>query len=282
MPVSPEPDPPPDASTARRRLPRSPSRLRRGRPFGAGSVLGRGLSLWVSNVIPILLVTLVVVCVWVVPLYLLRFAWPQVREALGYELAVWVGGLVTPHLLSGFVVRGVCRGLRDQRPRFFGAFVEALRRLPAIVGVLAAQVATLYAIIFPLRWMDGSLTVLATMFVTVLFLCGFGLSIAIATVEDRRCLDSIWRSWTLTKGDKAGILLIHVILFLVFTFGHSVILGTLLTAIAEWFDVWVWSYMICAGILAVSIYSVILATIYHDLTRRKEGVVASDVAGVFD
>lgn len=126
----------------------------------------------------------------------------------------------------------------------------------------------------------------------VLIALGWFIAVPILIVEKKGIVDSISRSWELTKGYKRWILL-FLIIITIFSFVISAILGTFIliagdptTVALEGGSI---NYYVLNAILtalgqvfAALINAVGVAAVYYEIRQLKEGIDAESLAAVFD
>jgi membrane-anchored glycerophosphoryl diester phosphodiesterase (GDPDase) len=126
----------------------------------------------------------------------------------------------------------------------------------------------------------------------VFLFLGWYICIPVMVVEKRGVLESLSRSWELTKGYKRWILLLTVILWVV-----TVVISTVLTLTSIPFGnpmtatltggttifwiVYAFSSAI-AQTISVLINIAVVAAVYYEIRDLKEGITPESIASVFD
>ena len=162
------------------------------RPMGIGEMLDRGLKIYLSNLPPLLTVSLVIM----VPLGLFT-AWMQ---SVAAESGGFQGGAVAVNLLATVVIQGLLQGALIQAVSDIylggktGAGSVLARAAGRIVPLLLAAFLTGICIGF------GFLLLIVGAFIAVAGLC---VTQCAVMLEKRGGMESLGRSWSLTKDHRS-------------------------------------------------------------------------------
>ncbi len=245
--------------------------------FSAGSVIGRSFAIWLKNLVPFTLLSLIVFS----PLFGYTFVFSSgeltVERIQRYTLIIMPLTMVLGFIATGAMTYGVFQQLRGQPASIGKCLGVGLARMFPILGVGLmmglALMAGLIALIVP------GLIVLAMLWVAV----------PVAIVERPGVLASLSRSAELTKGHRwSAFGVIFLVLLVNWGVGQivqKIFLGDLhgMTAdqIIHALKVFLVANVVQSAILA-PLQAVSTAVGYHDLRVAKEGVQIDQLASVFD
>jgi hypothetical protein len=234
-------------------------------PISAGAVLSRSLAVWVKNLAPFLLLTLLVT----LPGHVLHFIVESGRLTSGdADLDLVLPTLVDTVLIyiaSGAICFGVFQGLRGKPVSFFRCVLVGLRKLPKVV--LAGLVAGLAIGIGWLVFVIPGLFLACVLYVVV----------PVAVLEGGGVATSIQRSAQLTAGSRLQLFAIGLISFLV---NYS--LAKLAVDGFEKGSPELWTARIVLAVVFASFSAVTSTVAYHDLRVLKEGHAPDDVADIYE
>jgi len=246
-------------------------------PFGVGAIIGNTFTVWLRNIIPIFLASIIPQIV-VYGVMLLLFGADVLLSqtpAPGNEAQYFIGtialsvlGLVAAAITTAIVVR-IAYDSFSGRPVSIGAAISGA--LPHILPIAVLSFAAALAVGV------GALLLI----IPGLYLYAMWSVAAPAIVVERAGFSGLGRSAALTKHYRWPIIgtlfLLGIIIIVI-----SLIVGAIVTAIA------VGGGIIAAVILQLVLYSlmygpfyVVIAMIYARLRELKEGVVVQDLADVF-
>ena len=242
--------------------------------FRIGSVIGRGVSVFFSNIIAFVLVTIVI---FIVPIVLAVFVFGTMGSGLATFLTILLW-FIAYFWLSAALVYGVVSDLRGNR---------------ASVGqILSGALSVLIPVLF-VSIVVGLLVAVGTMaFVIpgIILYVMFWVAVPAAVVERTGVIDSMKRSLALTKGYRWQIFfvlviwtVITIIVQLIVAFVVGVPFGTT-AAMTGQASVSIGAELITqvVSMLLSGISASILAVGYHDLRVAKEGVGSEEIARTFD
>lgn len=239
--------------------------------FGVGRVVARSFSIWLRNLIPFTLLSVIVYA----PLIIYTIV--MLSGALTHEkVTMWgrvggFGGFLLDLIVAGALVYGTFQQLRGRPAGMGAALVVGLKRLfpVLLVGVLVGLcvAAGMVLLIVP----------------GVILLCMLWLAVPVAVVERPGILASLRRSRELTAGYRGSIFGILLLLGVI-KFGTFQILSTtMIDANSSVGDVKLYLWMtLFVGILLGTLSAVANTVAYHDLRVEREGVGVEELARVFD
>jgi len=232
-------------------------------PFSAGSVIGRSFSVWIRNLVPFSLVTLVVY----VPVLALAVAVP---EGAGSELASRILSALADLVIGGALTFGVLESLRGGRAG-----------IGALFGKGFGKTGTVFAVSFRVGlWLFLGAILLVVP--AVLWYCALFVAVPAAVVEDglRSPGDALARSRELTRGNRWGILAVGLVI-LVVTIVAVGVAAALVAALGA--PPGIESFLVSAVAALLSAFGASAhAVAYHDLRVAKEGVSTADLVKVFE
>ena len=271
--------------------PRPASRRRhRGPRFSAGGVLGRGFSIWFSNLIPFALIATFVYSPLLIYTATLTTQALESRSVRNWDMLTEWGGRVLQFITAGAVVFGVFQQLRGKRADMAGCIANGIRRLlPVIVvGILATIVFMLPFVAAGLiaiaaGTVTGAILILVAAIPAMMLACALYVAVPAAVVERPGIVGALKRSTELTKGGRWGI---FGVLFVTTLLGGVVIYITRMAVMGDYpeeSDVKLFMWLkVGISILLGALGAVMQAVAYHDLRVAKEGVGIEELAKVFD
>ena len=278
--------------------------LSAGRVFRAGDVMSRAWRIFIGNILFFLLVPFVVQVVAVVAVVVFAFTfifagWATgtiVLAVAGIILAV-IAALSVYSIGTAIVLGGAFQRMRGQPLRLGEAIQRAFARLLSLLGLallwaLALGLCVLFSVFFV--WTitflvsgSGSITLQVAWPIVVGFLVFlvpatilfviWMVVVPACVVEGSGAIASIVRSTDLTKGYRAkifGIVLLLGLLFVAVSVVQTIVgvfseVGATVVGTIGWLA---WSaYWNCAVVMT-----------YHDLRVAKEGIDTSQIAEIFD
>lgn len=241
-------------------------RVRGRRAFSVGNVLSRTFPIWVRNIIPFSILSVIVY----LPLGIFLFAAAPDAEDTDSILA-YVGVyvlllLVLQQVVSGALIYGVFQQLRGE-PAGLGDCIRVgfARLLPVIaVGVLAGLLALL-----------GLLLLIVP---GIILACMYWVAVPVAVVEKPGVIAALKRSAQLTSGEKGSVFLVLFLLNVI-----QQVASKILDAVTGESG----GYVAIATSLVLTIAFGMLSAVasavgYHDLRVSKEGVGIEDLVRVFE
>lgn len=242
--------------------------------FQVGSVIGRGVSVFLRNIVAFVLVTIVI---FIVPIVLTVFVFGSLGSGLAGILTMLVW-FIAYFWLSAALVYGVVSDLRGNK---------------ASVGqILSGALSVLIPVLF-VSIVVGLLVAVGTIALIIpgiILYVMFWVAVPAAVVERTGVGDSMKRSLELTKGYRWQIffvmviwLVISIIVQLIVGFIVGVPLGAT-SEMAAHANVSVAGLFITqiVNMLLSGISASILAVGYHDLRVAKEGIGSDEIARTFD
>jgi hypothetical protein len=260
----------------------------------AGSVFARSAQIWLTNLVPFLGVTVVVLSPLL--LYGIVFALRPIEELTAQDTQSYetvsslLSGLLNV-LVTAAVIGGVFRVLQEQ-PISLGLILRSglSRVLPCLWTGILTGICT-YAPMLPgiavmMLWglwgpggtggivVGGLLTIGGFIFV-LYFTSALFVAIPVSVIEKVNGFPAIRRSWTLTKGNRGSIFVILLALG---------IGGFLVGLVLAWSKSHIVAVLggLALVLFSASFSSVFSAVVYYRLRRSKEGVGLEDLAKVFD
>lgn len=240
--------------------------------FSVGEVLKRSFGIWLKNLVPFTLLTLLVYS----PLFIYTFIFFSsdsitASSILTYGLVTLAGGLTLSQVAAGAVTYGVIQQLRGQHAGIGKCISVGISRLiPVIlVGLLV------------LLCIAGGLLLLIVP--GVILACMLYVAVPAAVVERPGVFGALKRSADLTKGYKGSIFGLLFIIGIIENVISKVVESAFATDFKTMDDVKV--YFIVLLVVAVALgalRAVTNAVAYHDLRLTKEGVDVNQLAAVFD
>lgn len=247
--------------------------------FSVGEVLKRSFGIWIKNLVPFMLITLLVSSPVII--YTLMVLDPKDFDLDAFERnrnVLRIAGFAIDILITGALVYGVMQQLRGQHASVGKCLGVGLQRmLPALgVGILVA-----------LCFFGGLLLLIVP---GVIIYCMLYVAVPVAVIEKPGVLASLKRSRELTQGYKGSIFGILFLLFII-ALGFGIILSRMImgeateaASIEEYLSS-VRSYVVIGQLMEAafsSLGAVACAVVYHDLRLVKEGVGIEELAAVFD
>lgn len=234
--------------------------------FSAGSVIGKGFSVWFANFVPFSVVTLAVY----LPVLVLAALKPPEGGA-GWDLADLLLSALASLVTAGALTYGVLESLRGGRVS-----------VGALFGTGFSKMGSVFAVSFRV----GLWVFLGTLLLVVPGIVWYcSLFVAIPTVVVEASLpgsaDVLERSRALTKGSRWGIFAVVLVVAVVglASFGVAGLLGALAQVLPAPVPVVLATAVVA---LASTFGACASAVAYHDLRLAKEGVSTADLVKVFE
>lgn len=259
--------------------------------MGVGSVLGAAFSIWFSNALPFIVLTVIAFAPYASFWYYARYVDPSVLQADWYELVEQVIQTICASMLSAASIHTVFNQIRGKRVSFSESLSRGLSKLPAVIGVAILSAIVLFLAALPalliaalagesLLWLAALLSIVTIMVVS----CGIFVAVAVCVVERVGPVAALQRSWSLTSGYKGVIFAILFMFWILMMVASSILIGA--GAALSGGELMDGSSTVLIGVLIVSLFlgsiqAVLTAVVYHDLRRSKEGIGADDIADVF-
>lgn len=245
-------------------------RLHRGAAFGVGTVLSRSFPIWIRNLVPFTVLSLVVYSPLIIYSFL-TFLGGEVSEDAEsrYNIISTLAGRVLDLIVTGAVVYGVFQQVRGQ-PAGLGDCIRVgfSRLLPILgIGIVVGILVTLGLLAFVIPGIILQLM--------------WWVAVPVAVVERLGVVGSMQRSAKLTSGEKGTIFLVLLVLGLIqfaAIFGIAFVLGMTMPDAGAAQAVITLLVAIPFGALT----AVANAVGYHDLRVAKEGVGIDDLVKVFE
>lgn len=230
-----------------------------------GSVLKRGLGIWIGNLLPFSIFALALGAPVFAGLYVVAVRLEF--ESPADMASAWTS-MVTGALLSAGVAHVVFRQLQGERTSIGEAVSVGFRNLIPVIGV---------------GLLVGILTILGTLACYVpgiIAQCAFFIAVPACVVERPGVIASMKRSLKLTDRNRLPIFGLFVS-FNVMNLGAMLLLGVALGILEPSVRATTVAFGAVA-ILGSSLFAVLQAVAYHDLRLGKEGVDVSRLASVFE
>jgi hypothetical protein len=234
-------------------------------PFSAVAVLRRSLAIWVRNLAPFLLLTLLVSLPAHILRYLVESKQVTFDDPMLDQLAPALVDVVVITVVSGAICWGVFEGLRGRPIPFFRCVLVGLRKLPQVLFV-GLGTGVIMFIGFACWVLPG-----------IFLLCVLYVAVPVTAIEGRGVAHAITRSAALTAGNRVQIFAIALVSFVV-----SYALGRLA---AEGFATNVqalWTARVVLFVASASFGAVTSTVAYHDLRVAKGGKLPDDLARTFE
>lgn len=245
-------------------------RTRRGAAFGVGTVLSRSFPIWIRNLVPFTILSLVVYSPLIIYAFVTFAGGEVTKEAESrYDLVSTLAGRVLDLIVTGAVVYGVFQQVRGQ-PAGLGDCLRVgfSRLLPVLgIGIIVAVLVTL--------------GLLALVIPGILLQLMWWVAVPVAVVERLGVVGSMQRSAKLTSGEKGTIFLILLVLGLIqfaVIFGIAFVAAMVLPEAGA-------AQALVTLLIAIpfgALTAVANAVGYHDLRVAKEGVGIDDLIKVFE
>ncbi len=255
-------------------------RRHRGAAFGIGRVLGRSFPIWLRNLVPFTILSLIVYS----PLFVYAFVALQGpvrrRDAAVFGLVSRVGAWLLGWVVTSALIYAVLEQLRGQRAGMGACLRVGFRRLLPVIGVTICVGAIMFAVAFPFLILVAMraplLILLVAGFLALMIQSRYWLAVPVAVVERPGVVASLRRSVLLTRGEVGSVFLILLVL-LILQIAVGVVLG--LTVTTE--SALQWATLAITVVLG-ALTAVANAVGYHDLRVAKEGVGIEDLVRVFE
>jgi len=239
--------------------------------FQAGSVLSRSFSVWLKNLIPFTILTLLVFSPLV--FYTLAVVSGELTfsKIQTWSLVTSIGASFLFLLASAAICYGTFEQLRGRHATIGQSIGVGLKRLLPVVGVgiLAGLcvIGGLFLLVIP----------------GIIFLCMLWVAVPVAVVERPGVLASLKRSAELTSGYKIQIFGISLVLWLISYGVNKLLEKTFISKTMTLSELK--TYMVISLLVMAILYSlqaVATAVGYHDLRESKEGVNVEELVKVFE
>jgi hypothetical protein len=233
-----------------------------------GEALGNTFRIWMRNLVPFFLMSVLVYSPYVACAYLLtRTDISDLKTKAIVSLLFLLSLVLSQIVLTGAVTFAVIQQLRGQPAGIGRCLIVGLSRILPVVAV---------AFLYFLAVMAGFFLLVIPAFI---FLCMFYVVVPATVVEDVGPFTAMGRSRDLTRGFKWTIFGIIFVMW---------ILTVLIQLPAPFALTYVgdldlrFGLQMALQLLFVPLNSVIAAVVYHDLRVGKEGANIEDLAAVFD
>jgi hypothetical protein len=234
-------------------------------PFSAVAVLRRSLAIWVRNLAPFLLLTLLVSLPAHILRYLVESKQVTFDDPMLDQLAPALVDVVVITVVSGAICWGVFEGLRGRPIPFFRCVLVGLRKLPQVLFV-GLGTGVIMFIGFACWVLPG-----------IFLLCVLYVAVPVAAIEGSGVVHAITRSATLTSGNRVQIFVVAAASFaLNFGLGALAVGATGDNVPARW------TAQVVLFIAAASFSAVTQTVAYHDLRVAKTGKLPDDLARTFE
>jgi hypothetical protein len=239
--------------------------------FSAGAVLSRSFSIWLKNIIPFTILTLLVYSPLI--LYTLLVlggdmtlkgieTWGRINGLLGYILSL---------VATAALTYGTFQQLRGRHAGIGESIGVGLKRLLPVLGV---------GILAGLCVVGGLILLIVPGFIVM---CMLWVAVPVAVVERPGVGASLKRSAELTKGSRWHIFGIVIVLAVINGIVNYILQSSFVENATSMTDIKVYMFLaLMVSILFGSLQAVCSAVGYHDLRESKEGVGIEELAKVFD
>jgi hypothetical protein len=255
-------------------------RRHRGAAFGVGRVLGRSFSIWLRNLAPFTILSVIVYSPLLVYAFVTLPTLRRSRDLELYRVSSFVGGWLLGMVVTSALIYGVLEQLRAQRVGMGACLRVGFTRLLPVVGVAICVGAIMFCVAFPflllvVLFRAPLLLMLVAAFVALIILSRYWLAVPVAVVERPGVIASLRRSSQLTRGAVGSIFLVLLVLQ-VLQFLAGVVVGLTVTTPSgiQWATV-------AVTVVLGTLTAVANAVGYHDLRVAKEGVGIEDLVRVF-
>jgi uncharacterized membrane protein len=242
------------------------------RPLSVGSVLSQSFSIWLKNLVPFTILTVLVYSP--VLIYSLMFisGTITVDGLVTYGYVGMVGSLLLGLIVTGAITYGVIEQLAGRHASLGKCLTVGLSRMFPILGVGLLS-SLLVGLGFLALFVPG-----------VIIYCMLWLAVPVAVAEPGvGVMGALSRSKDLTSGVKGTIFGI-VFMIILLEGGISFVLEKAFTGPGSSMgDVKLYLVLVMAlSIVLMTIRSVANAVAYHDVRTAKEGIDIDELAAVFE
>lgn len=241
--------------------------------FRVGSVLGRGFSILLKNIVPFGLLALVVSSPPTIYAFLSEPSGNMEAGEIDVTGSILsIVSFLLGYLVTAVLVYGTIRELRGNRASIGDCIKSGLAVLLPVIGVAIVA---------------GLITVVATVLLIIPGIIAFvvlWVAIPAAVVERPGVFASLSRSAELTKGHRwqiFGLVLLLAVLGAVVTFVVAMPVGGM-AAYAKSGTSLILLVNLAVSAFFMALWAVVAAVSYHDLRVVKEGLGSEDIAAIFD
>lgn len=234
--------------------------------FTIGRALGRSFTIWIRNLVPFLLLSLLVYS----PLAL--FTYLNIEGTISMSPVAFSGllggiSVLLNFVLSAALVYGVVNQLRGQTVPIAQCLGMGVRRLVPVLGVALLVIVAV------------TLGVLALVVPGIILYCMFFVAIPASVVERPGLFGALGRSRSLTRDYRAAIFGLLVLVGIISFVLQKILEVGVTPAVSGSLGVWL---LLAQHIMSGSFSAVLQGVVYHDLRVAKEGAHTEDLARVFD
>jgi hypothetical protein len=240
-------------------------RVKGRRAFSVGAVIGRTFTVWLRNIVPFTLLSVIVQSPLLIYTAVVLRGGLTEAEAKNWQLAITYGPYVLNPIAAGLIAYGVFRQLSGKT----AGVLECLEKgLAQIVPVLLTGIVVAVLIVL------GSFLVIPG----IVFACMWWIAVPVAVVERTNVIESMRRSHVLTKGEKGSVFVVLLVLGLVWL-GVTMLLGAVYADVEDP-TAFNWALVVLMVVFSV-LQAVAAAVGYHDLRISKEGASVDELVAVF-
>lgn len=271
---------------------------RRGR-LAIGSCIGRGVKVWARNLPAFAALSAIVY----LPLVAYGFyalsdvpdemtSWDATFTVVPGRLAMWhvvrgIADVFLPLVVTGAIAYATVQDLRGTPAGIGRAIGVGLSRLLPVLGIVLVLACALIAFGFVAGVLASLLSVLgalAALVIALMAMCALWVTIPAAVVERTGVWGSFRRSLELTRGNKAAVFVVLLVLVAV-NWGLDSLLAVVLYSEPGAFGSERVRFLVETGVSSVlfgSLAAAVNAVGYHDLRVTRDGVTIEEIARVFD
>ena len=239
--------------------------------FQAGRALGRGIGIWLKNLLPFILLSLFVYSPLIVYTALVFSGKPDLHGiSVWQNVSVAANGLLSI-VATAAMLYGVIENLSGKKVGVLDLVAVGLKRMLPVLGV---------GILSFLAIAVGFVCIIVP---GVILACMLYVAVPAAVAERPGVMASLKRSQELTSGYKLQIFGIILVMFVLQFAAKYMLQNSILPAHPTMSDVHMLLIVgLAINIVLTSLSASVNGVVYHDLRVAKEGVATEDLARVFE
>jgi hypothetical protein len=254
--------------------------------FQVGTALGKTFSIWIANLIPFAIISLILFS----PLYLwtyLKFRDTRVPDNFSTYGPLFLSFLLQ-QVAAGAMTYGVVQQMNGTRADVGTCISKGFARLvPVLLVTLLSGLAwgVLFALWFIVSFNTGmgpGISIVLFGVPALMLLCAWYVVVPVAVIENPGAVASIARSGGLTRGSRFGIFLVIVVLWILQVVINLVLTRTFGRGVNGLSETGQWIEMGISSLLTGTLGAVASAVVYNELRVSREGASVADIAKVFD
>jgi hypothetical protein len=243
------------------------------RQYSFGETIGKGFNLYFNNFIAIVLVSLLcqIPTVFIAKLSNSVTSFADLSEIGGYLarlMGIMVLTIIAQGFLSAFIIHWVSQRFLEDSSTGGNNNITSL--FPRIIPVIGLSIVVGLAVAF---------STIALIVPGIIVALGFGVATEVMVIEKRKILESMDRSWNLTKGRKGSLFLIMLVAMLITVCINQGLLALLRLTPLNAELISYLDYAISA--VTTPIQSCIMVVVYFNLRIEKEGFNIEHLARQF-